>query len=443
MDHNNHQQTLIGQQLAQQTQATQQQVQQQLNQQQVQLLPPQTPPPPQAPPQPPLMVQDRIFQVLAENQQELICKHAAALQPSYRVAVKAPKSFNGKFGPEACNFLVAFFSYVLATGPTLNVRKNGKWAPNHKKWIKAALLYLTGLAATWARLFCKQLVNHCGDRNKPSPFVMSWNTFMVEFQCLFKPADSVQGFEVAPYAAAFRELALQTGLSDANHLCCFKSYLSLEVKDMLLAVPLAEQNTLSGMIGSAILVGERLKTRELERAEERARSQGGFGFGRTNTTTAGACGFFNTFTPSTPRAPAPAAINPMVMDINALYVNTFCLPVSKEFLCAMSGWCYGCGSRDHIKRDGNHERNICKGCGKPGHRCAVCYREFLARHQAAPGTASHCAPQAAPAVPYRVAAAIAAPAAPATTPATEHVAALCDQIAIFEAEMAANPNTPF
>ena len=43
----------------------------------------------------------------------------------------------------------------------------------------------------------------------------------------------------------------------------------------------------------------------------------------------------------------------------------------------MRGRCYGCGSRNHRKADGHHERDVCRYCGLTGHLENVCRRKFL------------------------------------------------------------------
>ena len=69
--------------------------------------------------------------------------------------------------------------------------------------------------------------------------------------------------------------------------------------------------------------------------------------------------------------------DPNAMDIDA--TNTMVNPrhTDDEFHRMMRGRCYGCGSKNHRKADGHHERDICRYCGMTGHLETVCRRKFL------------------------------------------------------------------
>jgi hypothetical protein len=45
----------------------------------------------------------------------------------------------------------------------------------------------------------------------------------------------------------------------------------------------------------------------------------------------------------------------------------------------MQGKCYGCSSKEHTKKDGNHKRDVCNHCGKTGHRTPVCFTKYLGK----------------------------------------------------------------
>ena len=60
----------------------------------------------------------------------------------------------------------------------------------------------------------------------------------------------------------------------------------------------------------------------------------------------------------------------------------------KSYLATMKGRCFGCGSKEHNKKDGNHERDVCHHCGKAGHRSTVCLSKYLGKPPAAKAAAA-------------------------------------------------------
>ena len=50
-----------------------------------------------------------------------------------------------------------------------------------------------------------------------------------------------------------------------------------------------------------------------------------------------------------------------------------------DYIKFMNGKCYGCGSKDHAKKDGNHECDVCNHCAKVGHRSNVCFTKYLGK----------------------------------------------------------------
>ena len=51
----------------------------------------------------------------------------------------------------------------------------------------------------------------------------------------------------------------------------------------------------------------------------------------------------------------------------------------KTYVSFMRGKCFGCGSPDHTKKEGGHERDICDHCKKVGHRSPVCMAKYLGK----------------------------------------------------------------
>ena len=66
----------------------------------------------------------------------------------------------------------------------------------------------------------------------------------------------------------------------------------------------------------------------------------------------------------------------------------------RTYMAFMKGKCYGCGSPDHAKKDGKHERDICGHCKKVGHRSPVCFSKYLGKPIAAKAAASQESPEA-------------------------------------------------
>jgi hypothetical protein len=51
----------------------------------------------------------------------------------------------------------------------------------------------------------------------------------------------------------------------------------------------------------------------------------------------------------------------------------------QEYFCFMRGKCFGCGSKDHTKKDGHHERDLCPYCKRVGHKETVCQDRFVGK----------------------------------------------------------------
>ena len=66
----------------------------------------------------------------------------------------------------------------------------------------------------------------------------------------------------------------------------------------------------------------------------------------------------------------------------------------RTYMAFMKGKCYGCGSPDHAKKDGQHNRDICGHCKKVGHRSPVCFSKYMGKPIAAKAAASQESPEA-------------------------------------------------
>ncbi|ESK80618.1 gag protein [Moniliophthora roreri MCA 2997] len=89
-----------------------------------------------------------------------------------------------------------------------------------------------------------------------------------------------------------------------------------------------------------------------------------------------------TIPPSAPR-PSTASITPFAPpahDPNAIEVNA--TKSRLDWTHMMAGKCYGCGSTQHTKANGNHEHEICGHCGQAGHHEAVCFDKWAGKPKA-------------------------------------------------------------
>ena len=67
------------------------------------------------------------------------------------------------------------------------------------------------------------------------------------------------------------------------------------------------------------------------------------------------------------------------MEVDATKQNEKGKKNRQTWMSAMKGKCFGCGSSEHSKSDGGHEREICHHCGKVGHRSTVCFDKYMGK----------------------------------------------------------------
>jgi hypothetical protein len=64
----------------------------------------------------------------------------------------------------------------------------------------------------------------------------------------------------------------------------------------------------------------------------------------------------------------------------------------------MAGKCFGCGSSDHTKKAGGHDREICHHCQKAGHRANVCFDKYMGKEKKVKAASTETAAATAPSV---------------------------------------------
>ena len=154
----------------------------------------------------------------------------------------------------------------------------------------------------------------------------------------------------------------QTGWSDADHRTRFYDGLNEQLKDNL-AISDRPITSLQELKAAAQVLDQRMRQREAEKK------------GRTYHTT--------------PQAPSK---DPNAMEVDASRQKEE--RNRRTYMAFMKGKCYGCGSPDHAKKDGQHNRDICGHCKKVGHRSPVCFSKYLGKPIAAKAAASQESPEA-------------------------------------------------
>lgn len=308
---------------------------------------------------------------LAEMQLQSANNGSSSLDISKLRSVQKPATFNGTRGADARRFIAAFTIWAESLGREMQEKDaSGNWVLCHSKFIRSAMSFLTDDAAIWATPHMESIANQV------IPFDNDWRKFVVAFKLRFESVDeSVDAKEalralwqgrltVAEYAAKFKEHAGRTGYSEADLHDRFYEHLSTEVKDALVHTekPIA---TLADLEKVAVQVDYRIRQRKAEKAREQGRS-----------TTAPKV---HAPVPSMPHISPFVAKDPNAMDIDATRLDRKGPNgrTVQEFLTAMNGKCFGCGSTAHTKVNGNHDRDLCGWCRRIGHREGVCQSKWM------------------------------------------------------------------
>ena len=206
------------------------------------------------------------------------------------------------------------------------------------------------------------------------PFKGDWAEFEKAFLQRVMPQDSQevarealknikQGKQtVAEYTSKFDQYTMQTGWSDADHHTRYYSGLSDKVKDSMAIMdrPIA---TFEELRKVALVLDQHICQREAKKK------------GQT---------FSNTSQGTSSR-------NPDTMEVDASCQgnqNPNEKKTHRSYLANMKGRCFGCRLKEHNKKDGNHERDVCHHCGKAGHRSTVCLSKYLGKPPAAKAAAT-------------------------------------------------------
>ena len=154
---------------------------------------------------------------------------------------------------------------------------------------------------------------------------------------------------VPEYSARFQEIAGRTGLSDIDLISRFKNGLSSESRLWFgMATLISEPKTLAEVVKLANSADFKMRSAQGKLKEP---------------------------TPAQRYSPAR---DPFAMEIDATRSRPGPSGRTREdYLQAMRGRCFGCGSKDHVKKDGNHSGVQCRYCSRQGHLEQVCQDKFM------------------------------------------------------------------
>jgi hypothetical protein len=286
-------------------------------------------------------------------------------------AIPCPKAWDGKGGSaEARHSLAAFHDFTSAQGTPLNIldATTGIWTSVPRRWIQAALNLMEGDACTWALPYLEEI--QAGNM----PFGGVWQTFLDHFTRRFAPLNTEDSARdalkrtqqnkgtVAEYMAMFDQYAGQTGWSPVDLWQCFYDGLNDHVKDAL-----ASTHQPIGTIDELCAAVQSLDQHWWQQEAEK----------KGHTFTLG---------------------NQKQSDLSTMQVDATCQGSSGKpnktqkncgsYIKHMQGKCYGCRSKDHTKKEGNHKRDICNHCGKTGHRSPVCFNKYIGKPATAKAAAT-------------------------------------------------------
>jgi hypothetical protein len=145
--------------------------------------------------------------------------------------VEKPEKFDGQRNDLARNFLSRFVLWALSTGSVMNVI-NTQGSPTAERpnvWIRSALGFMTGKAATWANPYIEQ--NLCGtvifaDANGHADWATFCNAFKLRWITVANNQAARQGLttlkqgshSVEAFYLRFKALADRSNLSDTDLL---------------------------------------------------------------------------------------------------------------------------------------------------------------------------------------------------------------------------------
>ena len=265
-----------------------------------------------------------------------------------------PHEYDGTRGEDACRFMAALELYFNNHDRLRTANVNDR--------IIATIPFLTGEAAIWATPISEKINAGTGHG------YADWDEFKAAFKKRFETASAQEDAKaalkalrqgrhsVAYYASMFKQYSDRTGWGAVDLRDRFYDHLASRIKDALV-----NTDRPIGTFAELEQVATDIDLRQIQRAKEEGKV-----LVVDNPTHVEHKETPSYFTPTR---------DPNAMDIDA--TNTGPRRTDDEYRQMMRGRCYGCGSRNHRKADGHHERDVCRYCGLTGHLENVCRRKFL------------------------------------------------------------------
>jgi hypothetical protein len=293
--------------------------------------------------------------------------------------VEKPEKFDGQRNDLARNFLLRFALWASSTSSAMNV-VNAQGSPTAERpnvWIRLALGFMTGEAATWANPYIEQNLRSTvifANTNGHADWATFCDAFKLRWITVANDQAARQGLttlkqgshSVEVFYLRFKALADWSNLSDTDLLKRFKASLDPVVL-MRMAEVHSDKKTFGPYTKAAIqLDNERCNAENIIRVSNGKEPR---------------------YSGASKSANSHAATHRKEKDSDAMDVDAVFLGIAASILTKeqnqqwrlkMKDRCYACSSKDHRLKDCRFRKDHakCGHCEGEGHTQAVCLRRY-------------------------------------------------------------------